>query len=126
VAEKVVAVCAIVEWDLFLPGASCVITVFTLLLLRNYSFLASCNHILQQYIVLKLTGLFLWVTFKVICVISHCVFLQLIDPVCNQLFGFYRSREVELQRFTLQFLPTFIFVYLNSVAHGDKKVAYRL
>lgn len=46
---------------------------------------------------------------------------ELIDPVCNQLFGFYRSREVELQRFTLQFLPTFIFVYLNSVAHGDKK-----
>ncbi|XP_067013349.2 hyccin [Anabrus simplex] len=46
---------------------------------------------------------------------------DLIDPVCTQLFGFYRSREVELQRFTLQFLPTLIFVYLNSVAHGDKK-----
>jgi hypothetical protein len=50
------------------------------------------------------------------------VFLQLIDRVCNQLFGFYRSREIELQRFTLQFLPTLIFVYLNSVAHVDKKV----
>ncbi|PSN32692.1 Hyccin [Blattella germanica] len=47
--------------------------------------------------------------------------MKLIDPVCNQLFGFYRSREIELQRFTLQFLPTLIFVYLNSVAHGDKK-----
>lgn len=46
---------------------------------------------------------------------------ELIDRVCNQLFGFYRSRETELQRFTLQFLPTLIFVYLNSVAHGDKK-----
>ena len=46
--------------------------------------------------------------------------------MCNQLFGFYRSREVELQRFTLQFLPTFIFVYLNSVAHGDKKVTFWL
>ncbi|KAJ9590630.1 hypothetical protein L9F63_016341, partial [Diploptera punctata] len=46
---------------------------------------------------------------------------ELIDPVCNQLFAFYRSREIELQRFTLQFLPTLIFVYLNSVAHGDKK-----
>nr|CAD7431713.1 unnamed protein product [Timema monikensis] len=34
---------------------------------------------------------------------------DLIDPVCNQLFGFYRSREAELQRFTLQFLPTLIF-----------------
>ncbi|KAK7862737.1 hypothetical protein R5R35_002509 [Gryllus longicercus] len=48
-------------------------------------------------------------------------FQELIDPVCTQLFGFYRSREVELQRFTLQFLPTLVFVYLNSVAHGDKK-----
>jgi len=38
VAEKVVAVGAIVERDLFLPGASCVITVFALLLLHNYSF----------------------------------------------------------------------------------------
>ncbi|XP_063225017.1 hyccin [Bacillus rossius redtenbacheri] len=46
---------------------------------------------------------------------------DLIDPVCTQLFSFYRSREAELQRFTLQFLPTLIFVYLNSVAHGDKK-----
>jgi hypothetical protein len=52
--------------------------------------------------------------------------LQLIDPVCNQLFGFYRSREIELQRFTLQFLPTLIFVYLNSVAHADKKVLVQL
>ena len=49
-------------------------------------------------------------------------FSNLVDPVCNQLFGFYRSREVELQRFTLQFLPTLIYIYLNSVAHGDKKV----
>ncbi|KAJ8879875.1 hypothetical protein PR048_020492 [Dryococelus australis] len=46
---------------------------------------------------------------------------DLIDPVCNQLFSFYRSQEAELQRFTLQFLPTLIYVYLNSVAHGDKK-----
>ncbi|XP_046411711.1 hyccin isoform X3 [Neodiprion fabricii] len=46
---------------------------------------------------------------------------QLVDTVCNQLYGFYRSREIELQRFTLQFLPTLIYIYLNSVAHGDKK-----
>ncbi|XP_015595659.1 hyccin isoform X1 [Cephus cinctus] len=46
---------------------------------------------------------------------------QLVDTVCNQLFGFYRSREIELQRFTLQFLPTLIYIYLNSVAHGDIK-----
>ncbi|XP_074106063.1 PI4KA lipid kinase complex subunit hyccin [Cotesia typhae] len=46
---------------------------------------------------------------------------ELIDPVCNQLFNFYRSREVQLQRFTLQFVPTLIFIYLNALAHGDIK-----
>jgi len=50
------------------------------------------------------------------------VLLQLIDTVCNQLYNFYRSREIELQRFTLQFLPTLIYIYLNSAAHGDIKV----
>lgn len=44
------------------------------------------------------------------------------DTVCNQLYNFYRSREIELQRFTLQFLPTLIYIYLNSAAHGDIKV----
>lgn len=48
--------------------------------------------------------------------------LQLMDEVCNQLYNFYRSRELELQRFTLQFLPTLIYIYLNSAAHGDIKV----
>lgn len=44
------------------------------------------------------------------------------DTVCYQLHSFSRSREVELQRFTLQFLPTLIYIYLNSAAHGDIKV----
>ncbi|XP_047112408.1 hyccin isoform X5 [Schistocerca piceifrons] len=48
-------------------------------------------------------------------------FADLVDPVCSQLFELYRSKQPDLQRFTLQFLPTLIFVYLNSVAHGDKK-----
>ncbi|XP_049857806.1 hyccin isoform X1 [Schistocerca gregaria] len=47
--------------------------------------------------------------------------MYLVDPVCSQLFELYRSKQPDLQRFTLQFLPTLIFVYLNSVAHGDKK-----
>uniref|UniRef100_A0A1B6EL93 Hyccin n=1 Tax=Cuerna arida TaxID=1464854 RepID=A0A1B6EL93_9HEMI len=45
----------------------------------------------------------------------------LIDPVCTALFGFYRSREEDLQRFTLFFLPTLIYVYLNAVAHSESK-----
>ncbi|KOB73260.1 Hyccin [Operophtera brumata] len=38
---------------------------------------------------------------------------QMLEGVCVQLFSFYRSREVELQRFTLQFVPTLIFNYLR-------------
>ncbi|XP_055620507.1 hyccin isoform X2 [Toxorhynchites rutilus septentrionalis] len=46
---------------------------------------------------------------------------DLIHPVCNQLCSFYRSSEIELRRFTLQFVPILIYLYLNSVALGDKK-----
>ncbi|XP_068629700.1 hyccin [Battus philenor] len=41
---------------------------------------------------------------------------QILESVCVQLFSFYRSKEIELQRFTLQFVPTLIFNYLSSVA----------
>ncbi|XP_058055309.1 hyccin 2 isoform X1 [Anopheles bellator] len=46
---------------------------------------------------------------------------DLIHPICTQLCNFYRSNEVELRRFTLQFVPMLIYLYLNSVALGDKK-----
>uniref|UniRef100_A0A2M4AIC9 Putative beta-catenin-tcf/lef signaling pathway component drctnnb1a n=1 Tax=Anopheles triannulatus TaxID=58253 RepID=A0A2M4AIC9_9DIPT len=46
---------------------------------------------------------------------------DLIHPICNQLCNFYRSNEIELRRFTLQFVPMLIYLYLNSVALGDKK-----
>uniref|UniRef100_A0A0K8S784 Hyccin n=1 Tax=Lygus hesperus TaxID=30085 RepID=A0A0K8S784_LYGHE len=46
---------------------------------------------------------------------------DLVEQVCTTLFGFYRSKEIELKRFTLVFLPTLIYVYLNAVAHGEKK-----
>lgn len=46
---------------------------------------------------------------------------QILENVCTQLFSFYRSKEVELQRFTLQFVPTLIYNYLSSVAQGSKK-----
>lgn len=51
-------------------------------------------------------------------------FPLLIDPVCDQLFSYYRSRQPALQKFTLQLLPTLISVYLSAVACGDKKVVY--
>jgi hypothetical protein len=52
----------------------------------------------------------------------HYYSFQLIESVCNQLFDFYRSPEIQLQRFSLQFLPTLIYIYLNAAAHGDIKV----
>lgn len=45
----------------------------------------------------------------------------MLHSICNQLYSFYRSNENELRRFTLQFVPTLIYIYLNSVAQGDKK-----
>ncbi|XP_053625681.1 hyccin isoform X2 [Plodia interpunctella] len=52
---------------------------------------------------------------------SDSLYEEVLENVCTQLFSFYRSKEVELQRFTLQFLPTLIFNYLSSVALGNKK-----
>lgn len=36
----------------------------------------------------------------------------MLEPVCHQLFEFYRSGEEQLLRFTLQFLPELIWCYL--------------
>ncbi|XP_053690072.1 hyccin isoform X2 [Sabethes cyaneus] len=46
---------------------------------------------------------------------------DLIYPICNQLCNIYRSNEIELRRFTLQFVPLLIYLYLTSVAQGDKR-----
>ncbi|XP_026495085.2 hyccin [Vanessa tameamea] len=46
---------------------------------------------------------------------------QMLENVCIQLFSFYRSKEIELHRFTLQFVPTLIYRYLSSVAQGNTK-----
>ncbi|KAF4073741.1 hypothetical protein AMELA_G00246720 [Ameiurus melas] len=41
---------------------------------------------------------------------------DLLEPVCHQLFEFYRSGEARLQRFTLQFLPELVWSYLSVSA----------
>ncbi|XP_055379683.1 hyccin isoform X2 [Condylostylus longicornis] len=46
---------------------------------------------------------------------------DLVHSVCNQFHSFYRSSEEKLRRFALQFIPVLIYIYLNSVAMGDKK-----
>ncbi|KAL8183681.1 UNVERIFIED_CONTAM: hypothetical protein K2H54_048668 [Gekko kuhli] len=46
---------------------------------------------------------------------------ELLEPVCHQLFELYRSSEVRLKRFTLQFLPELIWVYLRLTASKDRQ-----
>lgn len=46
---------------------------------------------------------------------------QLLENVCLQLFYFYRSQELLLQRFTLQLIPTIIYTYLSYTAKGTIK-----
>lgn len=44
---------------------------------------------------------------------------DLLEPVCHQLFEFYRSGEPQLQRFTLQFLPELLWSLLSISAARD-------
>ncbi|KAM9307670.1 hyccin [Gastrophryne carolinensis] len=44
---------------------------------------------------------------------------ELLEPVCHQLFEFYRSQEKLLRTFTLQFLPELIWCYLSLSASRD-------
>ncbi|XP_068603144.1 hyccin isoform X1 [Brachionichthys hirsutus] len=44
---------------------------------------------------------------------------DLLEPVCHQLFEFYRSGELKLRRFTLQFLPELLWSLLSVSAARD-------
>ncbi|CAL1266280.1 unnamed protein product [Larinioides sclopetarius] len=46
---------------------------------------------------------------------------EFLEPVCQQFFSFYRSREENLQNFARQYIPTLIGLYLSSVAKGNRK-----
>uniref|UniRef100_A0A8D1ZE47 Hyccin PI4KA lipid kinase complex subunit 2 n=2 Tax=Sus scrofa TaxID=9823 RepID=A0A8D1ZE47_PIG len=46
---------------------------------------------------------------------------ELLEPVCHQLFELYRSSEVRLKRFTLQFLPELMWVYLRLTVSRDRQ-----
>ncbi|UYV66222.1 FAM126B [Cordylochernes scorpioides] len=46
---------------------------------------------------------------------------EFLEPVCHQLFSFYRSKESLLQLFTLQCVPSLVGLYLSSVSRGDSK-----
>ncbi|XP_075040174.1 hyccin-like [Mixophyes fleayi] len=44
---------------------------------------------------------------------------ELLEPVCHQLFEFYRSKEKHLRTFTIQFLPELIWCYLSVSTSRD-------
>eukprot|EP00079_Xenopus_tropicalis_P030508 XP_012826549.1 PREDICTED: protein FAM126B isoform X2 [Xenopus tropicalis] len=46
---------------------------------------------------------------------------ELLEPICHQLFELYRSSEVRFKRFTMQFLPELICVYLRLTASRDRQ-----
>ncbi|XP_063068675.1 hyccin 2 [Engraulis encrasicolus] len=45
---------------------------------------------------------------------------ELLAPVCHQLFELYRTAEERLRRFTLQFLPELISVYLCHITSRER------
>ncbi|XP_061697180.1 hyccin 2-like isoform X1 [Syngnathoides biaculeatus] len=46
---------------------------------------------------------------------------ELLEPVCHQLFELYRSSDDRLRRFTMQFLPELVWVYLRVTASRDRQ-----
>ncbi|CAG2203193.1 FAM126 [Mytilus edulis] len=47
---------------------------------------------------------------------------QVLDPICHQLFEFYRSNQPGLRLFALEFIPTLQWVYLSSLSVNGKSV----
>ncbi|XP_056642082.1 hyccin [Diorhabda sublineata] len=43
---------------------------------------------------------------------------HLIDGICQQLLNFYRSGEAHLRRFTIQFIPTLVFLHLSDKSYS--------
>ncbi|XP_022535868.2 protein FAM126B isoform X1 [Astyanax mexicanus] len=46
---------------------------------------------------------------------------ELLEPVCHQLFELYRNSEDRLRRFTLQFLPELVWMYLRLTASRNRQ-----
>lgn len=46
---------------------------------------------------------------------------EFLEPLCNQFFSFYRSREEDLQNFARQYIPCLIGLYLSNIAKGNRK-----
>uniref|UniRef100_A0A3B4CEI3 Family with sequence similarity 126 member B n=1 Tax=Pygocentrus nattereri TaxID=42514 RepID=A0A3B4CEI3_PYGNA len=46
---------------------------------------------------------------------------ELLEPVCHQLFELYRNSDDRLRRFTLQFLPELVWMYLRLTASRNRQ-----
>ncbi|XP_072541638.1 hyccin 2-like isoform X2 [Salminus brasiliensis] len=46
---------------------------------------------------------------------------ELLEPVCHQLFELYRNSEDRLRRFTLQFLPELVWMYLRLTSSRNRQ-----
>lgn len=46
---------------------------------------------------------------------------QILDPICHQMFEFYRSNHEGLKLFALEFVPTLVWLYLSSLSINGKK-----
>lgn len=88
--------------------------------LRVYEFIQLANTLYLPYIAVPQPHvLTLWCNCVLVFLILYSPFSQLLEPVCHQLFEFYRSGEPQLQRFTLQFLPELLWSLLSASAARD-------
>ncbi|XP_062574728.1 hyccin-like [Saccostrea cucullata] len=60
-------------------------------------------------------------TTNLYCVLESLPQAQVLDPICHQLFEFYRSKESDLRTFSKEFIPVIIWVYLSALSTSGKK-----
>lgn len=87
----------------------------------------TCTAVVKLYDFFK----FMNTSFKVLfpslnsnpeALIWACGMFQVLDPVCHQLFEFYRSKESELKTFSRELIPVVIWTYLSALSTSGKKV----
>lgn len=86
-------------------------------------FLIKQSTSLQMFSQISLTDVFTYISYhlKPSDIFEPLFPIQLLEPVCHQLFELYRSSEDRLRRFTLQFLPELVWVYLRITASRDRQ-----
>lgn len=60
-------------------------------------------------------------TTNLYCLFESLPQAEVLDPVCHQLFEFYRSKESELKTFSRELIPVVIWTYLSALSTSGKK-----